>query len=338
MSDTIIPLVGPEPLSEAWHELRTFNPKRKGREIVFGATKAAAICGQSPYSTPYEVFVECLVGVKREPNDVMLNGLDYEDAVLNIYERTRKCVLDRKLPMYFHGQYPWMGATPDALARWKRGPEYPMWGVDAKTSTYRRLDKDGDDPLKFGVEGTDQLPVDYIFQAQQQCAVLNLPFVEFPVSFSRDYQPIYRVERNEDLIKFIIFAEQEMYQRLVNNDPPEPNWEHQNTREMIALAFGRKEELVIELDGNDVERWLEVQRKSDEMKALDEHIKAEKNKLLFKMGAAAYGRFPSGDQQLKRIVVKDSLWTQKDVDDAKANIGQTKRKGHERLMQTKVKD
>lgn len=338
MADLVLPTVGPDPRTEEWFALRRFNRDRTPM-VVFGATSAAAICGQSPYKTPLEIFVECMVGIDREPSDEMLNGLDYEDAVLNIYQRKRKCHLDRKLPMYIHGTYKWMGATPDAIAR-PNNASYsePHWGVDAKTSTYRRLDKDGDDPLKFGREGTDEMPVDYIMQAQQQCAVLNLPYVEFPVSFSRDFQPIYRVERNEDLIQAIIKAEQEMYERLVNNDPPEPNWTHENTRELIGLLHGYKKELVTQLDEDDLARWLNIQQWNEAIETLKEEITAEKNRLLDKIGAAAVGRFPSGEQQLKRVIVKDSLWTQKDVDDARDAIGTVKRKGHTRLIQTNVKE
>lgn len=342
MSDVILPLVGPSALSTEWHAIRKFDASREIK-CVFGATEAAACCGLSPYKTPFEVFVRKMTGTDIEENDAMRRGKRFEGPILDEYEDVRKVKMIRNLPMYLHGKHKWMGATPDAICvKWPCETDGPFdhWlsGVDAKSSTYRRLDKEGNDPMKFGEPGSDQMPIDYVFQGQVQCEVLNLPYVEFPVMFSRDYVPIYRVDRNEELIGFIIHAEKEMYERLLANDPPEPDWTHENTREMIALSFGHKQELVKELDADDVERWLEVQRKNEQMKSLKEEIDGEKNRLLFKMGAAAIGRFPSGTEQLKRIVVKDSLWTQKDADDARSNIGQVKRRGHERLTQTKVKE
>lgn len=353
-AELILPLIGPAPRTPDWYALRKFDPDRKGREIVFGATDAAACCGMSPYRTPLDVFCDAMgFWTERETTEAMQNGIDFEDAVLNIYERKRGVKLSRKLPMFFHGKYQWMGATPDAIAcasghscnvvdllmdrAERESIGLKTYGVDAKTSTYRRLDKEGGDPLKFGREETDELPIDYVCQGQQQCAVLNLPYVEFPVMFSRDLIPIYRVTRDEQLIELIAKCEQEMYDRLLANDPPEPNWTHANTRELISLLHGYQQDVVRELDEHDAERWVDVQRMKDKVKTLEEEIKAESNRLLFKLQGAAVGVFPSGEQQLKRIVVKASTWTEKDVEDARSAVGTTKRKGYEFLKQVAAK-
>lgn len=344
MSDTILPLVGPEALSPEWHALRKFEAGRQPVSVVFGATDAAACCGMSPFKTPLDVFVHKSYGLDVEENAAMRRGKRFEGPILDEYEEVRKVKLKRGLPIFFHGKYKWMGATPDGIAVTPEAAATTMifggWlhGVDAKSSTYRRLDKDGDDPLKFGVAGTDQMPVDYLMQGQQQCGVLNLPFIEFPVMFSRDHVPIYRVERNDELIECIVKAEREMFERLVNNDPPEPNWSHENTRELIGILFKHQRDVVKELDEEDLERWLSVQRKSDQMKDLKEEIDADKNHLLYKLEGATFGRFPGGDAQLKKIIVKDALWSQKDVDDARAAIGTVKRKGHIRLQQVKAQE
>lgn len=340
MTKTFQPLVGPEALSPEWLALRKYNPQRKTRPIVFGATKAAGCCGLSPYTTPLEVFVECLHGLEKETTEAMEFGRDFESAVLNIYQRKRKVRLARELPMYFHPEHPFMGATPDAIViedeKLAASPVSWLHAVDAKTSTYRRLDKEGSDPLKFGREGTDELPVDYVMQGQQQCAVLGLPFVEFPVLFSRDFCPIYRVERNDDLIQCIVKAEREMLDRLVNNDPPEPNWTHENTRTLIGILHGHKEDVVTQLDAQDVDDWLQVQRLKDAIKESERVVLEITNKLLWKLQGASAGVFPSGQAQLKRIVVKETLVTAKDVADLEERIGQRKRAGYEFLKQTKV--
>jgi predicted phage-related endonuclease len=330
------PIAGPAALSPEWHAMRRFDPVREVK-VVFGATDAAACCGISPYRTPLDVFVEKRHNVAVEENEAMRMGRRLEPIILDEYEaRRRPCVLERGLPMYFHGQYRWMGATPDALARERRGSDQGPWGVDAKASTFRRLDKEGEDPLKFGVEGTDQMPVDYVLQGQQQCAVLNLPFVEFPVLFDARTLRIYRVERNEDLIAAIVKAEQEMYERLVNNDPPEPNWAHDNTKELIGVLFGHREDLVQQLNEEDRDLWGEICEWKLQIKDLEERVKIETNKLLYRFGGAARGVFPAGQKQLKRIVIKDSLVTEKDVADLAAKVGQVKRRGCEYLRETNV--
>ena len=85
----IIPLVGPSAHSDEWNATRLFNPERKGREVVFGASEAADACNLSPYSAgPLELFMK-----KRslkpafEGNDATEYGQLIEPVVLTMYER-----------------------------------------------------------------------------------------------------------------------------------------------------------------------------------------------------------------------------------------------------------
>ncbi|HEX7765915.1 MAG TPA: YqaJ viral recombinase family protein, partial [Nitrospira sp.] len=321
MADVILPLIGPDALSPEWKEIRRFSKDRPGLPCVFGATDAAACCGMSPYKTPLDVFVQKMYGTEVEENEAMRMGKRLEPIILDEYEQRRCVTLRRNLPMFFHGKYRWIGATPDGIAVGGEqrlvDPVFGGWkyGVDAKSSTYRRYDKDDTDEMKFGQEDTDHMPVDYVMQGTQQCAVLNLPYVEFPVLFDARTMRIYRVERNEDLIGLIIHAEKEMLERLQNNDPPEPNWTHENTRELIGILFGHKEDVVKQLDAEWADQWLKVQRWKEGIKEREAWIEEVNNKILYHLAGATAGIFPSGNEQIKRIVVKESKVTQKDVDD-----------------------
>lgn len=333
---------GPPALSAPWRSLRKFDPDRKGREIVFGATKAAAACGLSPYDSPLDLYCEAL-GLKdeQEDNDAMRMGRRLEPLILDEYSERRGVQLVRSLPMHFHDEFYWVGATPDAIVPPSddelvhsaacsgvvvTGHNDQEWGVDAKSSTFRRLDKEGEDPLKFGIEGTDQMPVDYVMQAQQQMAVLGLPFIEFPVLFDTRTLKIYRVARNEDLIRTLVRCEKELLDRLFNNDPPEPNWTAGNTRELIGLIHGRDPDKVYALSEIEAKQWVEIQKDKEQIKTLNDAIKERTNKLLWRMEAATVARFPGGTKQLKRIVVKP------------AKIEAHTREGYEYLKETKVKE
>lgn len=327
---------GPKALSKAWRSLRRFDPDRRERPIVFGATAAAAACGISPYKTPLDLYCDALgLSDELEDNDAMRMGRLLEPVVLSEYETRMNVKLRRDMPMFFHETIPYMAATPDGVVIADR--EEDEHGVDAKTSTYRRLSKDGDDdPLKFGEEGTDQMPVDYVMQAQQQIAVLGVPFVAFPTLFDGRTLKIYKVSRNDDLINAIVKAEGELFERLKNNDPPEPNWTHENTRELIGCLFGVKNSKSIDLCEEEAERWAQVQRRKQEIKDLEEQNRAETNKLLWRMEGAAIAKLPLGQKQLKRIIVKETLVTDQDVEDLRAKVGDVKRKGYEMLKETKV--
>ena len=74
------------------------------------------------------------------------------------------------------------------------------------------------------------------------------------------------------------------------------------------------------------------------LKKLKARIDERTDRILWKMKSAEIGRFPNSDIELRREVVRESVWTQDDVDKVKENLGQTKKKRFERLMPRKVKD
>lgn len=215
MSTAMTATVGPMPQTPEWTALRYFDPDRE-RPVIFGASEAAAACGMSPYTTPLELFL-----LKRreldpeEENDAMRLGKKLEPIVLDEYQLRTGRVLAVDLPMFLHADHAFMAATPDAMA------ESDTVAVDAKTSSFRRYNRSADvADEKFGEEGTDQMPSDYVLQAQQQIAVLGVDSVDFPVLFDGRTLRIYTVQRNDELINIVTSAERELAERIASDDPP----------------------------------------------------------------------------------------------------------------------
>lgn len=327
---------GPYPDSKDWHDLRVFDPDREERPVVFGATDAAAACGVSPHVSQLDLYLRKRGELTQsESTDAMIIGRCLEDGVCRIYEyKTGKTVV-RNLPMYFHGDYPFIGATPDALGLDDAGNV--LEGVDAKTSTYMRYDEFGGDDDKFGQEGTDQLPVDYVLQGQQQCAVLDLDAVVFPVLFDGRHMKLYQVERNDELIESIIVAEHEMLERIVNADPPEPDYMHGGVRKAISRLHGLVPGQVIQLNEEDASLWYEYQKLGTELKEIKDRRAEIAARLSHVLGAAEIGRLPKGEKELRRVVVRESFFTEEDVEEVRAKVGQKKRSGYERLIERKAK-
>jgi predicted phage-related endonuclease len=326
---------GPMPRTPEWHAYRRLDPDRTERKFVIGATLAAACCGMSPYTQPLDVFCQ-LRGLHDGPedNDAMRMGRRLEPVILDEYQDRRLAALTRGLPMYFSEDHWFMGATPDAIGEELGGPEF---GVDAKATTYRRHDRTGLDPLKFGEEGTDQMPVDYVMQGQAQCAVLGLPYVEFPVLFDARVLRIYKVERNDDLIASIVKAEREMAERVLNDDPPEPNWRAEDTRSLISMLHGYDGSKVIDLGSEAIAAWADIQRRKEQIDDLEATNEEAKARILWSLGDAAAGRFPQGTKELRRVRVAPTLVTERDVQELRDKLGQVKRKGFESLREVKVK-
>lgn len=233
------PIVGPMPQSPAWHAMRRYDPSRTERPVVIGASEAAAACGRSPYSSPLELYLtkrgEYELEHSDETAEAMEMGLHLEPLILDRYTKRTGHQIERSLPMFFAALQPWMAATPDAMVlgdgAWSRS-------VDAKATSGRRYDRTGDDISAFGAEGTDQIPIDYLLQGQQQCHVMGVELVDFPVLFDARTLRIYTVRRDAELISEMIAAERELCERIINADPPEPTWSHSGIDKIIRAMNG----------------------------------------------------------------------------------------------------
>jgi len=267
-------------------------------------------------------------------NMAMLVGKYLESGVCDLYGHLTSREVVRGLPMYFHLDHSFMAATPDGLAMIDGEI---VSGVDAKTSTYRRYDEFGMDEDKFGKERTDQLPIDYLLQGQQQCAVLGLEVVDFPVLFDGRTMRIYTVRRNEELIDAIIASESEMAERIINGDPPPPDYKHPNARKAISKVHGLVSGKSVQLNDDDAALWTEYQQLGSEIKERDERRREIAARIADVMGDCELGKLPAGQKEIRRVTVRDSIVTPEDVDILVSKLGSIKRKGYERLIERKVK-
>lgn len=330
---------GPAPKSPEWSAMRLFDPTRKERPVVIGASEAAAACDCSPYSSALQLYLEKrgeMPGYRPDAdNEEQLGwGLRLEGAILDEYASREKCHVERGLPMFFHQDHAFMAATPDGLAV---NPASEWWGVEAKNSGIRMFDATGEDENKYGSAGTDQVPVYQLFQAQQQMAVLGVTRVDFPVLVDGKKLQIFRVTRNDDIIAQIVSAEKELSERIVNGDPPPPNWTHEGTKKCLEGLFGLKLGSVVDLDEETQRIWNDYQADQAVAKEIESRNKERRNRILWAMRGAEIGRLPSGSHQLKRSVVATSYVTEADVQALREKVGQVKRQGHERLLQSLVK-
>jgi predicted phage-related endonuclease len=326
-----LPIPGPQAYSDEWFKLRVFDPERVGREVLFGASRAGNVI-----ENPLEEFLYYTARKERPAaNELMEVGLLMEPVVLEIHRRRTGYKLRTGLPMYFHGdKNRWfMAATPDAEACEEDAPEY-VWGVDAKTTSDHMVLKEGLDMHKYGTEGTDNVPMHVLWQCVQQCDVMNYPYIDVPVLVGRRYKA-YRVYPDSTLIETLVAAEKELAERIINDDPPPPTWSHPRTRECLQALYGMEKGLVHPLSDMNFSRWCSVARRKNEIKILEAANVADINQILAEMGPAEYAALPRESAYLKRIQVRDSLWTDADVELARTSLGTVKRAGHVRLQQVK---
>ena len=330
------PIVGPDAGSKEWLDIRLADPARE-RPVVFGATSAAPACGMSPYQTPLELYLRQLGRLPPvEVNDAMRWGSRLEDDVLEEYAERSDCdSIIADLPMYFHGEHNFMAATPDAIAVTKDGEEY---GVECKTTTREMYDESGLSNSKFGPDGSDLVPVQYVLQVHQQMAVMGWNRVDIPVLFgNRDFK-IYHVQRSDALIDHIVQHEMEMKNRILSHNAPGPDYAHKSTSILLQSMYPEANDETVDLsDFQDVYEYY-VQTCMD-LKNLDDQKRELQNQLLDHMGTANRATFGDDAGGLKRAVIKDSPVTDKHIDDLKAKQenGEPFRKGYVRLSITKPK-
>jgi predicted phage-related endonuclease len=285
--------------------MRKFDPDRKERPVVIGASEAAAACGRSRYSSALDLYLskrgEIEDNFGEEQIEAMEMGHHLEPIILDRYEKKTGRTLLRHLPMYFSALQPFMAATPDGLSL----PD--SLAVDAKSTTGRMLDKTGEDTSMFGQEGTDQVPIEYLFQAQQQCHVLGVNRVDFPVMFDARTIRIYTVNRDADLIAEIVSAEQELAERIINADPPEPDFEHSDTLKLLQKMRGVTVGKVITWDDALAEKWTMLDEIKGRIKALEKAKDAISAELFAAMQDAEQAI--CGPLTVKRITVAATSYT-----------------------------
>ena len=285
------PKSGPKAYTKRW-----FNMRRK----TIGASEAAAVCGMSRWAQPLTVYQRKIDGEGEQPKtEVQMMGHLLEPSILKGYHMKVKGTMQAPVPMLIHPEIPFMVATPDALWTDSDVPkskimEHNYIPVDAKSSRQQS---------HWGKEGTDDIPQEYIMQAQQQMAVTGAMRCDLPVFLPTMSIKIYRVLRNDPLIHTIVAAEKEMIERIENRDPPEADWTHPGAAELLGQVYDVKQEVSVQLDGFASSLWDEIEELKAQRANIDGDISTRRARILKLMKDASRGELPDG-RTLRRKEVR----------------------------------
>jgi len=326
-------VIGPEQGTPLWHSIRgKLIPNRPDGlpDLVITATKAAAACNMSQYSGKLDLFNQYIglqppwkpsegdlrpyLGIRCEP--IVLEAasaqlpqtfpelMDKVDSLGNLTIRTG-------LPLMWRSSNPLIGASLDGLL----DDNTP---VDAKT-TWSPFQN------KFGESGTDDIPIDYLFQGQQQMFVVEAEYCYFPVLFGfGGVLKCYRVPRNETLIDGIITAETELVERVRNNDPPEPNWELPSVVDAVRKLHPKSSGEIIDAPPELAENWEAITKIKRIISELKKEVDKRTAQAMLQVGDADTAR--TEDQEIYRVEQPELVYTEDDVDKLKAKVGSVKRK------------
>lgn len=290
------------------------------RATYIGSTEAAAACGVSEYRTALDVYLLKTGLVEPEPdNEAMEAGRILEPAVIQLYH-ARNGTPPIEYPSRLHrlAGCDWIGATPDAIA----GVTGGKWCVDAKTSTWRSA-------ANWGEPGTDDVPIDYLMQAQQHMLCTGLDRCDLVVMFDPRTVRTYTVHAHEGLHARMVEAETELWQAIQRREPPEPDYSHRGCLESVKRLHGQVEPgKCVELDYEASREWRDIRAMKATIREMEADIVGAEARLRHIIGDAEAARLTDGTE-LRRVFVRETLVTQADVDKLAARVGQVARRGYD---------
>lgn len=220
-----------------------------------------------------------------------------ESLILDRYSReVMPTVMDRNIQMCFSVTHSFCAATPDAIAM----TNGERWIVECKTTSGIRYDKTGEDVSSFGIEGTDEIPIEYVIQCQQLMYVMGCDRVDVPVLFDPTTMRIYRVNRDNDLIGTMLDAEEELCIRIIEGRPPEPTFSHPGTLDLLKKTQPHRSWIVKQWSDEEAKQWEGLVTAKASLKELEASTKLLEAKIFLSFGDAAEA--VHGDLRVKRLV------------------------------------
>jgi predicted phage-related endonuclease len=194
----------------------------------------------SPWSNAYDVFLEKTADLAAVPErEAIAIGNDFEEPLLRWAAAQLGLEIQMNVEVVEPGANPIFAANLDAMVPAGR------LGLEAKTGT----------GSEYGREGTDEVPERVIVQVQHQCFVGELDLVWVPVliaRFDRLERVMYRVKRNDDLIKVVVERGREFWQNhVLPRVPPSDLLPSLG----VLRRLRRVPEKVVSVDAGLVEAW-----------------------------------------------------------------------------------
>jgi predicted phage-related endonuclease len=211
-------------------------------------------------------------------------------------EDTGNGLLDPNGKTFVHPSHEWKLATVDRFRADGSGI------VEIKTARHLRQGEEG-----WGEPGTDQIPPSYLLQVMHQMDVTGHKRAEVVVLVGGEELLIYTVNYNETLAGMIHDQCFEMWKRVQENAPPEPDWRHHQTIAILEALYRPTPDKTITVDHSIAElagvyaACKEIARKADK------EAEEAKAKILHAIGDAE--TCYTGGYTIKRELVQRKGYT-----------------------------
>lgn len=268
----------------------------QARRRGIGGSDAAVIAGLDPYKSPIRLWMEKRGEVEEElAGEAAEWGLLLEPVIAAEFTRRTGMKVRRRNAILQHPGHAWMLANVDR----------EVVGEDAlleikTTSAWNR-----------GAIAEDRLPDRYVIQAQHYLAVTGKQRCWFAVLVGGQKLVITHVDRDDELIAYLIEREAEFWQHVVDGTPP-PVDGSDDARELLDRLYPEADPESVAVLPPDAEELIRAyhEARAAEREAAQRRQEAE-NRLKALLGDKAIGRIAGVDVVTWRPVTSQRLDTKR---------------------------
>jgi len=247
------------------------------RRDGLGGSDAAAVCGLSPWATPYTTWLEKtgqLPLVDRPPSRYQRWGTLLEPALRDAFEEETQLAVVHVQSLVVNRERPWLRATLDGLAE---------GGVTAVFESKASNGRDG--------RWDRGVPDYYLIQVQHQLAVTGLDLGYVAVLLGGADFEVYEVPRDEAAIGAILSQEERFWTENVGKGLAPVVDSSEETGIALRAAFAEsRSEKSIELPVETAARLIDDLRSAKEAsKDAESRERAAANTLMALLGDAEFG-------------------------------------------------
>jgi len=243
----------------------------ESRRAGIGASEAAAIVNQSPWSSPWQVWLDKTgqIPVGGEETEAMYFGNLLEDTIATAFADRTGIIVIPVEATYAHLEHDWMLASPD---RFIIMPDKSTGLLEIKNSGGYKLDEwksaeqDAD-----GIWRGGEAPLHYILQVQHQHAVMGSNIGYIGALLGGNRLCIVEVPRDEELIGMLIEAEERFWNDHVIGGKAPAIDGMQSTTDALAQIYAESDaDKSVDLDDQIAKALLDYQAASEAESAAKE--------------------------------------------------------------------
>lgn len=246
-------------------------PRNEG----LGASDAPVALGLSPWRSPLELFLEKVGrGTPFEETLPVQVGKALEPVLIGQFMQKTGLIVTDAQRQFVDEANPWRWATVDGISS------------DGALVEGKCISWTGGE---WGEEGTDQIPLPYVFQVQHGLACTGLAKAYVPVLFEAKRFQLFIVERDEGLIAKLTEIERAFWQRVIDNDPPPAI-----STDDCKLLYGTSSETTVIADAGIVEKVALIAAQKEALEAAEQFHDKTKAEVQSFMGESAILIGPDG--------------------------------------------